>query len=85
MANKVPAVQGGTLIDGTGRPPVENAVVVIEGGRFKAVGKQGQVPVPADAPRPQKPRSKAGSEIQRVWISGGAGPFTAAQSAKPGR
>ncbi len=43
MAGKALVVKGGTLIDGTGRPPVENAVVVIEGGRFKAVGKQGQV------------------------------------------
>jgi hypothetical protein len=52
MASKVLAVQGGTLIDGTGRPAVENAVVVVDGGRFKAVGKQGQVPVPADAASP---------------------------------
>lgn len=43
------AVKGGTLIDGTGRPPVENAVVVVEAGRFKAVGRQGQVPVPDGA------------------------------------
>jgi hypothetical protein len=40
------AVQGGTLIDGTGRAPVDNAVVLIEGGRFRAVGRHGQVPIP---------------------------------------
>src|SRR5262245_19572690 len=39
-------IEGGTLIDGTGRPPVEDAVIVIEGNRFKAVGKRGEVAVP---------------------------------------
>jgi hypothetical protein len=49
VAGKVLVVKGGTLIDGTGRAPVENAVVVIENGRFMAVGKSGQVDFPADA------------------------------------
>src|SRR5262245_17563310 len=40
-------IQGGTLIDGTGRAPLENAVIVIEGGRFKAIGRRGEVQVPA--------------------------------------
>ena len=40
-------IQGGTLIDGTGRPPVENAVIVIEGNRFKAIGRAGEVTIPA--------------------------------------
>src|SRR5207245_9683475 len=39
-------IQGGTLIDATGRPPLEDAVIVIEGNRFKAVGKRGEVAVP---------------------------------------
>jgi len=39
-------IQGGTLIDGTGRPPVENSLIVIEGDRFKAVGVSGQVAIP---------------------------------------
>jgi hypothetical protein len=39
-------IQGGTLIDGTGRAPIENAVIVIENGRFKAVGRRGEVQVP---------------------------------------
>jgi N-acyl-D-aspartate/D-glutamate deacylase len=30
--------RGGTLIDGTGKPPIENSVIVIDGDRFKAVG-----------------------------------------------
>ena len=36
-------------LDGTGRQPVENAVIVIEAGRFKAVRKSGAVRVPAGA------------------------------------
>lgn len=47
MAEKVLVVQGGKLIDGTGRPPVENSVVIIEGDRFKAVGVSGQVAIPS--------------------------------------
>ena len=39
-------ILGGTLIDGTGRPPVEDAVIVIEGNRVKAVGKRGELAVP---------------------------------------
>jgi hypothetical protein len=31
-------VVGGTLIDGTGRAPIENSVIVIEGNRFKSIG-----------------------------------------------
>jgi amidohydrolase family protein len=42
-------IEGGTLIDGTGRNPVKNAVVVIEGNRFKAVGVKGKVPYPKTA------------------------------------
>ena len=49
MLGKTLVVRGGTLIDGTGRQPVENAVIVIEAGRFKAVGKSGEVQVPSDA------------------------------------
>jgi imidazolonepropionase-like amidohydrolase len=49
MTNGTLVVRGGTLIDGTGRPPVENAAVVIESGRFKAVGRDGQVSVPPGA------------------------------------
>jgi imidazolonepropionase-like amidohydrolase len=49
MTDRALVVQGGRLIDGTGRPPVDNAVIVIERGRFKAVGRMGQVPVPAGA------------------------------------
>lgn len=49
MAEKILVVQGGKLIDGTGRPAVENAVIVIENGRFQAVGGRGEVTFPAQA------------------------------------
>jgi UDP-3-O-[3-hydroxymyristoyl] glucosamine N-acyltransferase len=39
-------IQGGTLIDGTGRAPIENSVIVIEGNRIKAVGRSGEVEIP---------------------------------------
>jgi len=42
-------IQGGTLIDGTGSPPVPNAVIVIQNGRFAAVGRAGEVAIPSGA------------------------------------
>jgi|SoiMethySBSTD1v2_1073268.scaffolds.fasta_scaffold58832_2 imidazolonepropionase-like amidohydrolase len=42
-------IQGGVLIDGTGRTPLEDAVIVIEGDRIKSVGKRGDVAVPRNA------------------------------------
>ena len=43
MAEKVLVVLGGRLIDGTGRPPIENSVIVIQAGRFQAIGRSGEV------------------------------------------
>ena len=43
------AIQGGTLIDGTGRPAIADAVIVIRNGRFETVGKRGEVAIPQDA------------------------------------
>ena len=42
-------VEGGTLIDGTGGMPLENAAIVIEGSRIKTVGAKGKVAYPANA------------------------------------
>ncbi len=42
-------IQGGRLIDGTGKAPLENAVIVIEGERIKAVGRQGEITFPKDS------------------------------------
>ena len=39
-------IQGGTLIDATGRPPLQDVVIVIEGERIKAVGKRSDVAIP---------------------------------------
>jgi Amidohydrolase family len=49
MPDTALVIKGGTLIDGTGRPPIRDCVIVIEGKRFKAVGKSGEVAVPAGA------------------------------------
>jgi imidazolonepropionase-like amidohydrolase len=38
------AIVGGRVIDGLGRDPVDNATVVIEGGRIRAVGKAARAP-----------------------------------------
>ena len=43
------ALVGGTLIDGFGGKPIHNSVILIEGDRIKAVGHQGNLPVPAGA------------------------------------
>jgi imidazolonepropionase-like amidohydrolase len=43
------AIVGATLIDGTGAPPVEDSVVVIEGNRIAAAGPSARVTIPAGA------------------------------------
>jgi imidazolonepropionase-like amidohydrolase len=42
-------IVGGTLIDGTGRTPIDNAVVVVEGSKIKTVGAKERVAIPPDA------------------------------------
>ena len=49
MTEKILVVQGGKLIDGTGRAPLENSIIVIQAGRFQAVGRSGEVSIPANA------------------------------------
>jgi imidazolonepropionase-like amidohydrolase len=44
--SKYLVLEGGTLIDGTGRDPILNAVIVVEGTRIKAVGQRGKVSYP---------------------------------------
>ncbi|MBP2648775.1 MAG: amidohydrolase [Gemmatimonadetes bacterium] len=43
------ALVGGTLVDGTGAPPVPNAAVVIRGAKIVAVGARGAVDIPRGA------------------------------------
>ena len=45
------AFTGATLIDGTGRAPVANAVIVVENGRVVGAGPASQVNVPSGARR----------------------------------
>lgn len=45
------ALVGATLIDGTGRPAIENAVVLVTGDRITCVGGAAACPVPANARR----------------------------------
>ena len=42
-------IEGGTLIDGNGGPPIADAVVVIEGNRITRVGEIGQGRYPRGA------------------------------------
>jgi imidazolonepropionase-like amidohydrolase len=42
-------IQGGTLIDGNGGDPVENAIVVIEGNQIVAAGPAAAITIPAGA------------------------------------
>lgn len=48
-SGKVKVIKGAKLIDGKGGPVLMKPVIVIEGKRIKAVGKQGEVKVPAGA------------------------------------
>ena len=43
------ALVGGTLIDGNGATPIANSVVLIANGRITAVGRVGQLAIPAGA------------------------------------
>jgi imidazolonepropionase-like amidohydrolase len=43
------AIVGGSIIDGTGRAPVEDGVLVIDGEKIAAIGRRPDVAVPADA------------------------------------
>lgn len=45
------AVVGGTLIDGTGRTPASNSVIIIEGEKIKEVGPAEKVRIPDEALR----------------------------------
>jgi len=49
MAAPVKALVGGRLIDGYGGRPLENSVVLIDGERITAVGRVGEVQIPAGA------------------------------------
>ena len=50
-ASQTIAITGATLIDGTGRPPIPDAVVLIRDGRIAELGSARQVSIPASATR----------------------------------
>ncbi len=43
------ALVGGTLIDGFGSKPIHNSVIIIEGEKIKAIGRVGEITIPAGA------------------------------------
>ncbi|MGO8789310.1 MAG: amidohydrolase family protein [Terriglobia bacterium] len=43
------ALVGARIIDGTGRPPLENATLIIAEGKVQAVGKKEAIEIPPDA------------------------------------
>src|SRR6478752_9297947 len=45
----VTAIVGGRLIDGTGKPPIENAVVILKDGKIAAAGPAATTPIPRGA------------------------------------
>lgn len=45
------AIEGATIIDGTGRPPIADGVVLLRDSRIEAVGSRAAVAVPPDARR----------------------------------
>ena len=47
--NNLKALVGGTLIDGFGGDPVQNSVILIEGEKITAVGRMGELSIPANA------------------------------------
>ena len=58
MASKFPgrqkgtlALVGGTLVDGTGRKPIRDAVVLIDGDRIAAAGPRSRIKIPKNATR----------------------------------
>ena len=50
-ATGVTVYEGARLITGEGTAPIENSAFVVQNGRFAAVGRRGQVNVPAGAAR----------------------------------
>jgi imidazolonepropionase-like amidohydrolase len=42
-------ISGATVIDGAGRAPIKNAVIVIEGNRIKQIGARGEINLPKNA------------------------------------
>jgi len=48
QTGQITVILGPTLIDGTGRPAVKNAAIVIENGRIRDIGPRGNVRIPSN-------------------------------------
>src|SRR5205823_10343322 len=48
-AQSVTSIVGARLIDGTGAPPIDDAVVLVEGDRIRAAGPRARVQIPSGA------------------------------------
>lgn len=42
---KITVIRGGNLIDGTGAKPKKDSMIIVEGTRIKAVGKEDEVKI----------------------------------------
>ena len=49
IASSALVIEGGTLIDGNGGPPLPNAAIVVEGDRITSVGEAGEANYPPNA------------------------------------
>src|SRR5689334_14763755 len=47
--SNVIAIQGATIITGTGSPVIRNGTIVVDGGRISAIGARNDVKVPNNA------------------------------------
>jgi imidazolonepropionase-like amidohydrolase len=43
------AIAGARLIDGTGAPPLDDSIVIVDGDRIRAAGARAQIPMPTGA------------------------------------
>ncbi|HZR33496.1 MAG TPA: amidohydrolase family protein [Terriglobales bacterium] len=49
QSSDVIAIVGGQLVDGNGGPPVHRSVVLVKGKKIQAVGREGELQIPANA------------------------------------
>jgi imidazolonepropionase-like amidohydrolase len=47
--NNIKVIVGGFLIDGTGAPPIDNSIVLMEGDRIQAIGSRAEYSIPDGA------------------------------------
>ena len=47
--SEIIVLKGATIIDGTGRMPIENGLLILQGNRILQVGRVGELDVPKDA------------------------------------